>query len=256
MVRQKGMGQALVLEGRVLYDGEPVGKPGTTVSPDGNIEVIPDKNYVSRGGLKLESAFTDFNLSAKGLNCIDVGSSTGGFTDFLLKNGANKVVAIDVGYGQLSWELRCSPRVLVLERTNIRNLAPERLPFTAEFTVADLSFISLRTVLERLMMITVEKGMILLLFKPQFELKKEKVQEKGIIKDKQLHIESLNGFTVFINRLNLSIEGLTFSKIKGTKGNIEYWFLLTNKAKENNFKYDKMVKDVVEKSHCYFRQNG
>ncbi len=248
--------QAFILEGRVFSSGIMVDKPGTLVDPGGDIKVAPRPQYVSRGGLKLESAFEDFHLCADGLNAIDVGSSAGGFTDFLLKHGAKKVVAIDVGYGLLSWKLRNLDQVIVFERTNIRYLDTGRLPFLSDLTVADLSFISLKTVFEKLLQITGSGGIILVLFKPQFELKKEKVQAKGIIRDKFLHMEALLDFISYLNRHTVIIKGLTFSKTRGAKGNIEYWIYIEKNSKENNFKYDKMVKNAVERSHKYFGQNG
>jgi len=250
------MAQALILEGRVVCSDKIVDKPGALIDPSQEIKIIPEPAYVSRGGLKIESAFADFNLSAAGLNAVDVGSSTGGFTDFLLKNGARKVAAIDVGYGQLSWKLRSLPEVIVFERTNVRYFDASRLPFISDLTVADLSFISLKTVFVKLLEITRDGGVLLLLFKPQFELKKEKVQEKGIIRDRLLHAEVLEDFIDFVSRFGVKIGGITFSKTRGTKGNIEYWVYLikTAKGKENNLKYDKMVKCVVESSHHYFNQ--
>lgn len=212
--------------------------------------------YVSRGGLKLESAFDDFNLSAAGLQAVDAGASTGGFTDFLLQQGAKKVVAVDVGYGQLSWKLRQSEKVMVLERTNIRYLDARQLPFLADLTVADLSFISLKTVLQKLLEITRKGGTLLLLFKPQFELKKEKVQAKGVIRDQSLHLEALQDFFDFLSRFALKIANLSFSKIRGTKGNIEYWIYIIKNPTDNHGKYDKMISNVVARSHHYFRQKG
>ncbi|MGM0366200.1 MAG: TlyA family RNA methyltransferase [Actinomycetota bacterium] len=257
LARDRKIAQSLILQGRVVCSRKVLDKPGMPVDADKEIEIISGPAYVSRGGLKLESAFADFNLSAEGLKAVDVGSSTGGFTDFLLKNGAEKVAAIDVGYGQLSWKLRNSPRVMVIERTNIRYFDSSILPFLSDLTVADLSFISLRTVFEKLLEITGNGGIILLLFKPQFELERQKVQEKGIIRDKLLHIEALEGFIGFLDSFKVKIKGLTFSRTRGAKGNIEYWvYLIKNtKGKENNLKYGKMVKCVVDKSHNYFKQD-
>ncbi len=254
LVKDEKEGLAFIMQGRVTCSGKKIDKPGTLIDSDAPVEIVKGPGYVSRGGLKLESAFDDLNLTAKGVYAVDVGSSTGGFTDFLLKKGAKKVAAIDVGYGQLSWSLRKSPRVVVFERTNIRYFDAASLPFDSDMTVADLSFISIKTVFEKLLEITKKGGTILLLFKPQFELRKEKIQAKGVIKDPFLHIEALDDFFSFLKRFAVKIEGLTFSKTRGAKGNIEYWIYLTKNPKENNFKYDKMIRNIVERSHRYFKR--
>ncbi len=243
------------MEGRIRCSKKIVDKPGTLVATHTEIDVAREP-YVSRGALKLKSAFDDFSLSAEGLHAVDAGASTGGFTDFLLQQGAKKVVAVDVGYGQLSWKLRQSEKVMVLERTNIRYLDTAQLPFLADLTVADLSFISLKTVLEKLLAITRKGGSLLLLFKPQFELKKEKVQAKGVIRDQSLHLEALQDFFDFLSRFSLEIADLSFSKIRGTKGNIEYWIHIIKNPTDNHGKYDKMISNVVAQSHQYFRQKG
>jgi 23S rRNA (cytidine1920-2'-O)/16S rRNA (cytidine1409-2'-O)-methyltransferase len=212
--------------------------------------------YVSRGGLKLEGVFQELGLSAAGKKAVDIGSSTGGFTDFLLKNGAKKIIDIDVGYGQLSWEIRNSPKVVVFERTNIRQLDISKLPFTSELTVVDVSFISIRKIFSKILELTDTNGEILLLVKPQFELMKDEVESKGIIRNKNLHYKVLAGITEFITKFPVEVKNFTFSKIKGSKGNIEFWIFLIKSFKEAEsvLNYGKIIKDVVDKAHFYFNQ--
>jgi 23S rRNA (cytidine1920-2'-O)/16S rRNA (cytidine1409-2'-O)-methyltransferase len=248
---------ALILEGKVKVEGITVQKPGITAASDSKIEVISDKPYVSRGGLKLEGVFKELGLSAKGKKAIDIGSSTGGFTDFLLKNGAEKIIDIDVGYGQLSWKIRNSPRVTVLERTNIRNLDINRLPFTSNITVVDVSFISIKKIFNKILELTDTDGEVLLLVKPQFELAKEEVENKGIIKNKDLHKKVLKEMEEFVVKFPVKIKNFTFSKIKGSRGNIEFWIFLIKSSKEAETvsNYDKIIKDVVDGAHLYFNQS-
>jgi len=251
--------RALILEGRVKIEGAVSDKQGLMVDSKSNIEIIEKNPYVSRGGLKLEKAIEEFKLEVEGKNAIDVGASTGGFTDFLIKSGVKKVVAIDVGYGQLSWNLRQSPEVIVLDRTNIRYLDVKKLPFLADLTVVDVSFISIKTIFSKILDITEENGQILLLVKPQFEVGKYEVEKGGVIKNKNLHLKVLTGIVKFIDSFDVKIVNLTFSKIKGARGNIEYWIYIRKisiKSKINNKKtvlnYDKIITKVVEQSHNYF----
>ena len=217
------------------------------------------KKYVSRGGIKIEHAFRDLGLSVKNKNAVDVGASTGGFTDFLLQNGANHVSTIDVGYGIIAWKLRIDPRVSVFERTNIRYFDIKKLPFMSDFTVVDVSFISIKTIFLKLLELTNCMGEILILFKPQFELKKNEVEKGGIIKQKNLHIISLNRITEFMSEIKLKVEGLSFSKIRGTKGNIEFWIYIKKdfvktrlNIKKTCSEYDKIIKRTVNAAHNYF----
>jgi 23S rRNA (cytidine1920-2'-O)/16S rRNA (cytidine1409-2'-O)-methyltransferase len=259
LVTSTDIAKALILEGRVKIEGVVVDKQGLMVDSKSNIEIIKKNPYVSRGGLKLEKAIEEFKLEVEGKNAIDIGASTGGFTDFLLKSGVKKVVAIDVGYGQLSWNLRQSPEVIVLDRTNIRYLDVKKLPFLADITVVDVSFISIKTIFSKIIDITEENGEILLLVKPQFEVEKDEVEKGGVIKNKNLHLKVLSGIVKFINSFDIEIVDLTFSKIKGARGNIEYWIYIrkiSKKSKINNKKtvlnYDKIITKVVEQSHNYF----
>ncbi|MCD4669689.1 MAG: TlyA family RNA methyltransferase, partial [Actinomycetia bacterium] len=182
--------RALIMEGRIRAEDRIVSKPGDILLVDSKIEIISKQPYVSRGGYKLEGAFKDFGLSVKDKIAVDIGSSTGGFTDYLLINGAKKVIAIDVGHGLLSWKLRNSEKVEVLERTNIRYLDSRKLESHADFAVADVSFISIKKILGKIIEITVPDAGILLLIKPQFELRREDVKHRGIVKEKQLHIKA------------------------------------------------------------------
>ncbi len=214
--------------------------------------------YVSRGGLKLEKAFSDFNLTAENKKAADVGSSTGGFTDFLLQNGASRVIAIDVGYGITAWKLRQDKRVHLYERTNIKNVIPDKLPYHADITVVDLSFISIKTVFKKILEITDKQGIILLLVKPQFEAPREDVQKGGIVRDKDVHCKVLSGLLSFICNFGVELKGISFSKIRGAKGNIEFWIFLG--ISEPNIKktvsnYDKMVRKIVNDAHMFYEMN-
>ena len=256
MVPAEKEANALIMAGKVKVDGKVVEKPGTLIDTDSRVDIVPRKKYVSRGGLKLEGAFKDFKLSAADKKVTDIGASTGGFTDFLLKEGAEKVIDIDVGYGQLSWELRKSPRTIIFERTNLRNFDVKKLPYRAEITVVDVSFISIKKIFNKILELTEPGGEILILIKPQFELKKNEVENKGIIKDKELHYKVLKETTEFIMKYPVEIKGITFSKIKGQKGNIEFWIFLINSYKEAESisKYDKIIRDVVDEAHFYYNQ--
>lgn len=254
LVSSEEEGRALIMEGRIKVGDRIVSKSGDILSVGTKIEIIPKQLYVSRGGYKLEGAFNDFGLDVKNKTAIDIGSSTGGFTDYLLINGAKKVIAIDVGYGLLSWKLRNSEKVELLERTNIRYLDRSKLRYYADLAVADVSFISIKKILSKIIDITAPDASILLLIKPQFELRREDVKHKGIVKEKQLHIKALTGIIDFLESFRVSIKGITFSRIRGTKGNIEFWVYLrkfTNSTK-SKLNYDKIIGDVVDDAHLFF----
>lgn len=255
--------EAIILAGKVLVDGEKIDKAGTLVTIRASVEIIEDMPYVSRGGVKLEKAFLDFGLNARGKKAIDVGSSTGGFTDFLLQSGADKVLAIDVGYGQLSWNLRQSPKVIVMERTNIRNISPQKIPFLSDLTVVDVSFISIKTIFKNLLEITLDEGVILILIKPQFEVAREDVQKGGVIRSKELHQKTLQEVIEAVNNYGVEIKNITFSKLQGAKGNIEFWLYVKKTIKKNKIteinnkktelNYDKIITNIVEEAHKYFK---
>lgn len=220
--------QAIIMAGQVYVDGQKADKPGISYVETVSIEVRGDVcPYVSRGGLKLEKALRDFGVRPEGYVCSDSGASTGGFTDCLLQQGASKVFAIDVGYGQLDWKIRSDPRVVVMERTNIRYVTPEDLGEPLDLSVVDVSFISLKIVLPTIKTLLKPTGQVLCLIKPQFEAGREKVGKKGVIRDPETHKEVLDMFVELADQLGFTILGLTFSPVKGPEGNIEFLGHLT-----------------------------
>ena len=221
--------QAIIMSGQVYVSGQKADKPGISYEESVEIEVrgvaCP---YVSRGGLKLEKALRDFGVDPTGYVCSDSGASTGGFTDCLLQQGASKVFAIDVGYGQLDWKIRSDPRVVVMERTNVRYVTPEQLGEPLDLSVIDVSFISLKIVLPVVKtFLKPDSGQVLCLIKPQFEAGKEKVGKKGVVREPQTHKEVLDEFIATVKSLDFKILGLTFSPVKGPEGNIEFLAHLT-----------------------------
>lgn len=221
--------QAIIMAGQVYVDGQKADKPGVSYEEHVSIEVRGQScPYVSRGGLKLEKALRDFGVKPEGYVCSDSGASTGGFTDCLLQQGAAKVFAIDVGYGQLDWKVRNDPRVVVMERTNIRYVTTEDLGEKLDLSVVDVSFISLSIVLPAIKNLLKEgQGQVVCLIKPQFEAGKEKVGKKGVVREPETHKEVLDKFVQLANSLNFTILGLTFSPVKGPEGNIEFLAHLT-----------------------------
>jgi 23S rRNA (cytidine1920-2'-O)/16S rRNA (cytidine1409-2'-O)-methyltransferase len=212
-----------VMAGLVYVNGQKSDKPGTQVSPDAKIEVRGDAlPYVSRGGFKLEKALKVFPVNPTGMTCLDCGASTGGFTDVLLKNGAKKVYAVDVGYGQLAWSLRNDPRVISMERTNVRYLTAEQIPEPVDLAVMDLSFISVHLILPAVHPLLKEDAQVVCLIKPQFEAGREEVGKKGVVRDPKVHLEVLERFLEFVPSAGYTVMGLDFSPIKGPEGNIEY----------------------------------
>ena len=215
--------KAYIMAGEVYVNGQKEDKAGSMFAETVKLEVrgktLP---YVSRGGLKLEKAMKNFGVTLKDKVCMDVGASTGGFTDCMLQNGAVKVYSIDVGYGQLDWKLRNDPRVVCMEKTNIRYVVPEDLEGPAAFSSIDVSFISLTKVLLPVRNLLTEDGEIVCLIKPQFEAGREKVGKKGVVREKSTHVEVLQDFVELANTLDFRILGLTFSPVKGPEGNIEF----------------------------------
>ena len=215
--------QALIMSGAVFVDGQKCDKAGTPVADDAAVEVRGETcPFVSRGGLKLEKALREFGVDPTGYVCSDSGASTGGFTDCLLQKGAKKVFAIDVGYGQLAWALRTDPRVVCMERTNIRYVTPEDLGEPLDLSVVDVSFISLRLVLPAVQKLLKPTGQVLCLIKPQFEAGKDKVGKKGVVREKSTHAEVLEQFLGLADELGFTVRNLTFSPVKGPEGNIEF----------------------------------
>ena len=221
--------QAIIMSGMVYVEGQKANKPGIFYEESVAIEVRGETcPYVSRGGLKLEKALRDFGVNPTGFVCSDSGASTGGFTDCLLQQGAKKVFAIDVGYGQLDWKIRSDDRVVVMERTNIRFVTPEQLGEPLDLSVVDVSFISLKLVLPVIKtLLKPGVGQVLCLIKPQFEAGREKVGKKGVVRDPATHKEVLDNFVALTRELGFTILGLTFSPVKGPEGNIEFLGHLT-----------------------------
>jgi 23S rRNA (cytidine1920-2'-O)/16S rRNA (cytidine1409-2'-O)-methyltransferase len=223
--------QALILAGRVLVNQEPITKPGTRISED-DVVVIKgtDMPYVSRGGIKLAEALTKFQIDAAGRLCMDVGVSTGGFTDCLLQNGAAHVVAVDVGYGQIAWKLRQDPRVTVLERTNIRYLTIEKVPFPVNLAVIDVSFISLKIVVPAIRNFLKIDAAVVALIKPQFEVGRNRVGKGGVVKNPALHEEVIQSLSQFFETSGFRVHGVVPSPITGPKGNKEFLCHMTIKS--------------------------
>ncbi|MDY6822479.1 MAG: TlyA family RNA methyltransferase [Thermodesulfobacteriota bacterium] len=215
--------QALIMAGSVLVNDMPATKAGAQVSPDVNIKVKDQCPYVSRGGLKLEGALNALSLDVTGLTCLDVGASTGGFTDCLLQRNAAHVFAVDVGYGQFAWKLRQDPRVTIIERTNIRHMKPDAMPAPVDLAVIDVSFISLKIVIPATLPFIRPSGRILALIKPQFEVGKGKVGKGGVVRDPALHQEVITALSEWAAANNLSATPATQSPTPGPKGNIEFF---------------------------------
>ena len=221
--------QAIIMAGQVYVNGQKADKPGVAYEETVQIEVRGQTcPYVSRGGLKLEKALRDFGVKPEGFVCSDSGASTGGFTDCLLQQGASKVFAIDVGYGQLDWKIRSDPRVVVMERTNIRYVTPEDLGEPLDLSVIDVSFIGLEIVLPTIKtLLKPGVGQVLCLIKPQFEAGKDNVGKKGVVREASIHKMVLDNFVALADSLQFTILGLTFSPVKGPEGNIEFLAHLT-----------------------------
>ena len=243
--RQKA--QATIMSGLVFVNNQKVDKVGTPVANDADIEVRGSAlKYVSRGGLKLEKAMTSFALTLDGCICGDIGASTGGFTDCMLQNGAKKVYAVDVGYGQLDWKLRNDERVVCMERTNARYLDHEQIPDELDFASIDVSFISLKLILPAVHNVLKAGGHVACLVKPQFEAGREKVGKKGVVRDPSVHLEVLQNFLIHAKESGFTVLDLTYSPIRGPEGNIEYLgYLESGEWVEKEFD----LKALVEASH-------
>lgn len=245
--------KAAIMAGLIRVDGQKVDKAGTLVNVNAQLTKIGEEMpYVSRGGLKLEKALKTFPIVIKGKVVMDVGASTGGFTHCSLLNGAKKVYAIDVGYGQLAWELRQDPRVVVMERVNVRYLKPEQLEDRPDIATVDVSFISLSKVLPAIKACLNPQGEIIALIKPQFEAGKNKVGKKGVIKSPVIHEEVILNVYKVAKELELSVAGLTFSPITGPEGNIEYlgWFSTTSYQIKDIYG---LIHQTVLEAHAHFQ---
>ena len=215
--------QVSIMAGEVYVGTRRIDKASELIKPEDELEIRGKSNpYASRGGLKLEKALRDFGVKTEGCVCSDSGASTGGFTDCLLQHGAKKVFAIDVGYGQLDWKIRSDPRVVVMERTNIRYVTPEQLGEPLDLSVVDVSFISLKLVLPVIKTLLKPTGQVLCLIKPQFEAGREKVGKKGVVRDPDVHLEVLENFLTHAKDSGFTVLDITFSPIRGPEGNIEY----------------------------------
>ena len=252
LAKSREQAKAVIMEGKVFVKGQREDKAGSMFDEAAPIEIHGQKlRYVSRGGLKLEKAMTHFGLSLEGCICMDVGSSTGGFTDCMLQNGAVKVYSIDVGYGQLDWKLRNDPRVVCMEKTNIRYVLPEHLEEKADFSSIDVSFISLTKVLLPVRNLLTDEGEIVCLIKPQFEAGREKVGKKGVVRDPAVHLEVIEKVIAYAAAIHLEPRHLSFSPIKGPEGNIEYLLHLKKRPEGQEIisRLDTDPETVVREAH-------
>ncbi len=239
--------KTMIMEGNVFVNNQREDKAGTNIPEDAVIEIKGNTlKYVSRGGLKLEKAMTHFGISLEDKICMDIGASTGGFTDCMLKNGAKKVYAVDVGYGQFAWKLRTDERVVCMEKTNIRYVTPEDIADVLDFASVDVSFISLAKVLPAAKELLRDEGEMVCLIKPQFEAGREKVGKKGVVRDPAVHREVIEKVITDARELGFSILHLEYSPIKGPEGNIEYLVhICKGGRKEENID----VNEVVSAAH-------
>lgn len=240
--------KAAVMAGQVRVNGKITDKPGTNVQPDDHFEVAGGQRYVSRGGLKLEKALKYFNIDLQGKVVLDVGASTGGFTDCALQNGAARVYAVDVGYGQLAWKLRSDPRVTVIERTNIRALLPIAFDIAPDFVTIDVSFISLNKVMPEVYRLVDKCSRGVALIKPQFEAGRDKVGKKGVIKNPDVHRNVLMNICTMMTENKWRVIGLDFSPVKGPQGNIEY-LMFFDFSTHCEFNLS-LINNVVEVAHA------
>ncbi len=241
---------ALIMAGEIYVNGNKETKAGYAVKEKDKVEFVGKKMpFVSRGGYKLEKAIKSFSIKLDDTVCMDIGASTGGFTDCMLQSGAAKVYSIDVGYGQLAWKLRTDPRVVNLERTNFRYLTHETVTEKIDFASIDVSFISLKKILPVLSEFLNNNGKTVALIKPQFEAGKEKVGKKGVVRDKNTHKEVVTEIVNFAYENGFSVMNLDFSPIRGPEGNIEYLLLLKKESNNTNSVNKEIIDFVVEKSH-------
>ena len=254
LVQSRERAKVVIMEGLVYVNGQKSDKAGTPVKEDDRIEVRGETlRYVSRGGKKLEKAMQVFPVVLEGCTCMDIGASTGGFTDCMLQNGAVKVYAVDVGYGQLAWSLRTDERVVNLERTNIRYITEEQVPQPVDFISVDVSFISLTLVLPVAHRLLKDGAQMVCLVKPQFEAGKDKVGKKGVVRDPQIHREVIRKVIDCAAELGFWVRGLDFSPIKGPEGNIEYLLFLQKPQQEalppEETVAEEQIAGVVDSAH-------
>ncbi|MBO5329995.1 MAG: TlyA family RNA methyltransferase [Anaerotignum sp.] len=251
LANSRELAKAYIMAGNVYVDGQKEDKAGTKVAVNANIEVKGSQmKYVSRGGYKLEKAINEFGVQLEGKICLDIGASTGGFTDCMLQNGASKVYAIDVGYGQFAWKLRNDERVVCLEKTNVRYVTHEQVPDEGDFASIDVSFISLTKVLLAVLGVLGANGQLVCLIKPQFEAGREKVGKKGVVRDINVHREVIEMIVNYVRAQNLGILALDFSPIKGPEGNIEYLIYLDkSQTGMTEEEVQARLEEVVAESH-------
>ncbi len=241
--------RACIMAGEIFIDDKRYDKCGEKVKENSNIVFKGEKMpYVSRGGYKLAKAMASFNIKLENKVCFDIGASTGGFTDCMLQNGARKVFAVDVGYGQFAWKLRVDPRVVCMERRNIRYVKPEEIGEQGDFASIDVSFISLRTVIPAVIDLLTSASEIVALIKPQFEAGREKVGKKGVIKDPKVHVEVIEMIVDFLILKNLNVIDIDYSPIKGPEGNIEYLVYFSKDNNKDTFSKER-INEVVNKAH-------
>lgn len=250
MTQSRERAKALIMAGQVYIDNQKCDKAGLMVEETVTPEVRGEQlKYVSRGGLKLEKAMNEFPISLDGKIAMDIGASTGGFTDCMLQNGAKKVYAVDVGYGQFAWKLRQDERVVNMERTNIRYVTPADIDDKLDFASIDVSFISLKLVLPVARELLADDGEIVALIKPQFEAGRGQVGKKGVVRDINVHYEVVKTVLDFAREAGFFVAGLSFSPVKGPEGNIEYLAYL-KKSEYNDTTDDNKIKEVVDLSHA------
>ena len=251
LANSRELAKAYIMAGNVYVDGQKEDKAGTKVAVNADIEVKGSQmKYVSRGGYKLEKAINEFGVQLDGKICLDIGASTGGFTDCMLQNGASKVYAIDVGYGQFAWKLRQDERVVCLEKTNVRYVTHEQVPDEGDFASIDVSFISLTKVLPAVLGVLGPAGQLVCLIKPQFEAGREKVGKKGVVRDINVHREVIEMIVNYVRAQNLGILALDFSPIKGPEGNIEYLIYLDkSQTGMTEEEVTARLEEVVAQSH-------
>lgn len=248
-VDSREKGKALIMAGLVYVNGQKETKAGTSVKSEDCIELRGEKMpYVSRGGYKLAKAVDEFGLKLDGCICMDIGASTGGFTDCMLMNGASKVYSIDVGYGQLAWKLRSDSRVVNMERTNFRYVTHEEIPEEIDFASVDVSFISLKHIIPPMKNLLKTGGQAVCLIKPQFEAGKDKVGKKGVVRELETHIEVVNSIFDFVIENDFKVLNLDYSPIKGPQGNIEY-LIYIEKAEKGESLLARTTEEIVAESH-------
>ncbi len=249
LCQSRELAKSLIMAGKVFVNNQRSDKAGDSVGEKDVVELRGETlRYVSRGGLKLEKAMKKFPIDLKDKICMDIGASTGGFTDCMLQNGAGRVFAVDVGYGQLAWKLRCDERVVNMERTNIRFVTKEQIETELDFVSIDVAFISLKLVLPVAYELMAEGAQIVALIKPQFEAGRENVGKKGVVRDINVHKAVVKDITDFAQNMGFDIKGLDFSPIRGPEGNIEY-LMYASKEKGERVDFSEDIDKMVETSH-------